>query len=435
MSRTIFTRNIRIAVFTGILGCCAPRIANAQLYTNVGAFNVVTTLSEDGSTGAGFSLEPPHELFLWSDVGGSSPIIYPPNYDYYGDLAIDLSSNGEYAMANLIDSTGAQVHFARYHVPTHTWQVAPLPIGLQICQANAISGDGNMIAGSCFDDAFTTFHAFQWNVSTNTMTDLHFGDPALYSNIFDLNEDGTVAVGFCDSLYVRVGTIWTNGQGHRQYLGPDGPAHQIWNVSQDGQHWLIDSLICETGSHVIVHPQPQYEGYITQNLGINGDGSATVGRYYSFDPLLPYNGIGYIYAPSLGGYVNMDDFLGAHGVDTTGISVASPNAISKNGNAVGGLLSNGDGFVAKYSGFHTGIGTSHELRIGIYPVPAITQLNIRTSGPIDRAEVVDLSGRTVATFNRVVGGAIDVSALTNGMYILHVSTGPDHGTAQFSVMR
>ncbi|MFN8242166.1 MAG: T9SS type A sorting domain-containing protein [Bacteroidales bacterium] len=102
--------------------------------------------------------------------------------------------------------------------------------------------------------------------------------------------------------------------------------------------------------------------------------------------------------------VNHLDLTGLAGVFTT-----TPQILSRT--------------VADFSDL-TGIDKTREKGITIYPVPAVSELNIRNLPEVNGIEILDVTGKVVLRYNEDVldEARINVSSLRKGIYFLKIST-------------
>jgi hypothetical protein len=71
----------------------------------------------------------------------------------------------------------------------------------------------------------------------------------------------------------------------------------------------------------------------------------------------------------------------------------------------------------------TGLEDINVLNMNIYPNPVSEKLFIAGAGPIDRMEALDLSGRILLINETVLDNSLDVSSLSDGVYMLRVTVG------------
>lgn len=66
--------------------------------------------------------------------------------------------------------------------------------------------------------------------------------------------------------------------------------------------------------------------------------------------------------------------------------------------------------------------------IKVYPNPVNTKINISTQLNIDKVDLYDITGKLILTTNKPKSNVIDVSAITNGMYLLKIYSGERSST-------
>ena len=69
--------------------------------------------------------------------------------------------------------------------------------------------------------------------------------------------------------------------------------------------------------------------------------------------------------------------------------------------------------------------------VGLYPNPATTEINVSTDVEISSVEVFNVIGKRVMSTSNLSENKIDVSNLTNGIYILRISSGNSFITKKF----
>jgi hypothetical protein len=136
------------------------------------------------------------------------------------------------------------------------------------------------------------------------------------------------------------------------------------------------------------------------------------------------SGEGFIWNSSTG-RINLNDYAVSLGIATNGVTMGLPLAISQDGKKIAGTGTNASGqMIAFYLDITAFLSVNDAVKekdnIGIYPNPVADILYFKGTGRIEKAEVYNLVGQRVKTFN-TVEGQIDVSSLSKGDYILQYS--------------
>lgn len=71
--------------------------------------------------------------------------------------------------------------------------------------------------------------------------------------------------------------------------------------------------------------------------------------------------------------------------------------------------------------------------IKIFPNPADTKINISSQLNIDKVDLYDITGKLILTTNKPKSNVIDVSAITNGMYLLKIYSGERSSTKKLVI--
>jgi len=71
--------------------------------------------------------------------------------------------------------------------------------------------------------------------------------------------------------------------------------------------------------------------------------------------------------------------------------------------------------------------------IKVYPNPANTKINISSQLNIDKVDLYDITGKLILTTNKPKSNVIDVSAITNGMYLLKIYSGERSSTKKIVI--
>ncbi len=108
-----------------------------------------------------------------------------------------------------------------------------------------------------------------------------------------------------------------------------------------------------------------------------------------------------------------------YGFSVTGIN-ANPITETTNGNVV-------------VTATALGISEVKDSKVSLFPNPAHNMLTIQSGVNVAKVEVMNTLGQTVLSSTSLNNGTLDVSALTNGMYILHVTS--EAGTSAYKFLK
>jgi uncharacterized membrane protein len=296
-----------------------------------------------------------------------------------------------------------------------------------VSSAWGMSPDGNTIVGLGWLTAANA-HAVKWN-AVSGVTDLGSTIVDRSSRANAINSDGSVIVGWQDQDNgTRSGAKWVNGvqsfitDSNGDYVGEAG------DVSADGNTIIGASMPnpyvwnSVTGITYITHPNSSvfFRGGAT---GISADGKKVVGYFRAF-ATPPMSGEGFIWTAA-GGRVNLNDYAVGLGINTQGVTMSLPLAMSRDGLRIAGVGTNASGqIVSFYLDLSKILLSTHESTkqnnsISIYPNPVKDVLYFKGISGIDKVEVYNMVGQKVKTFS-AVKGSIDVSSLSKGNYVLQI---------------
>lgn len=368
-------------------------------------------------------------VYKWDSVNGLVQIGTISNgYPAAGRTLI--TSDGS-KIASSVTNAGTNFNeISTYNVGSSIWTnlggLVPTGWDGSVSSTWGMSPNGNTIVGLGWINAGTA-HAVKWTAQTG-MTDLGSMVANSSSRANAVNADGSVIVGWQDQADgFRTGARWVNGiesfitningdfvgeagdvsADGNTIIGLDTPEPYVWNST--------------TGLTYITHPNSSafFRGGAT---GISADGSKVIGFFRPF-PGPPMTGEGFFWTAS-GGRVNLNDYATGLGVNTQGVTMSLPLAISQDGNKIAGVgMNSSNQIVAFYLDLTGYLSTDDMIKIkdnvSIYPNPVKDIIYIKTTGKIDRADVYNKVGQRVAFFNSVED-KIDVSSLSPGNYILQI---------------
>ena len=191
-------------------------------------------------------------------------------------------------------------------------------------------------------------------------------------------------------------------------IGSANPNPYVWNTV--------------SGLTYITHPNASFS-FKGGATGISADGKKVIGYYRAFGAP-PMSGEGFIWT-SATGRINLNDYAASLGIATNGVTMGLPLAISQDGKKIAGSGTNASGqMIAFYLDTSEFLSVNDAVKekssIGIYPNPVADILYFKGTGKIENAEIYNMVGQRVKSFN-AVEGQIDVSSLSKGDYILQYS--------------
>jgi uncharacterized membrane protein len=320
-------------------------LAQAQFY-NLGVNITPYGVSGDGSRITGYA---PTQYFLWTPAGGLTGIGGTPPGNGVGGTP-RISNDGSRVAGTDLNPASGKNEMSYYTVATGTWThlggIGGMS-GPEISSGWGISGNGHSIVGLGWVNAGSA-HAIQWQEGGSVM-DLGSTVPGRSTRANAVNQDGSVVAGWQDATTgFRQGAVWVNGV---QTLITQGgnPLSEASAVSATGQ-WVVgagsfanDDQAWRWSAAGGVESlgtifDPSWRGFAT---AISGDGDRIVGFYRDFGSPI---GEGFLWTPS-GGMVNLTDYVHSLGIDTGGVTLVDPLAISADGNTIVGIGLSASGLV------------------------------------------------------------------------------------------
>lgn len=370
------------------------------------------------------------QIYKWDELNGLVQIGSISNgYPAAGRTLI--TADGTKIGSSITNTVTGFNEISTYSTASMTWTnhggLVPTGWDGHISSTWGMTPDGNTIVGLGWLTAGTA-HAVKWTATTG-VTDLGSIVPNRSSRANAINSDGSVIVGWQDQdTGTRSGAKWVNGvesfitDNNGDYVGEAG------DVSADGST-IIGSAMPNpyvwnsvNGLTYITHPNSSafFRGGAT---GISADGKKVVGFFRPFGAP-PMSGEGFIWTAA-GGRINLNDYAVSMGINTQGVNMSLPLAISKDGKRVAGVGTNASGqIVAFYLDLSkiqlsANESTKHNNMISIYPNPVKDVLYIKGMNKIDRVEIYNMVGQKVKT-DSAGESRIDVSSLSKGDYILQI---------------
>lgn len=302
----------------------------------------------------GMTLSQGSQAFLWRAAQGISLLPVPHALQGGSSRASAISNDGQYIVGFINynpSSTSGSVNHAVMWSGLHQVSVLPsLNPQLTSSTANAISGDGAIIAGAS-TTADATLHAVYWERETSTIHDLGALNTAVgqdFSNALALNQDGSIIVGVTNTADSTFRAFrWTKNTG-MVALPSLGGASQANGISNTGR--IIGDSINGSGEkravywdnstvHDLGTLKPDQSGQ-SQAKAITPNGALIVGVANTTQ-----GATGFIWKDGAGMFSVADWLKHAH-VQAEGMPVRSVNAISADGTTIAGQLMDGDGYVA-----------------------------------------------------------------------------------------
>lgn len=422
-------KNIYKITKKALYACCILgfTIANAQLTVMAVGNYTVGGISDGGivsmHTSAG-------QIYKWDELNGLVQIGSISNgYPAAGRTLI--TADGTKIGSSTTNTATGFNEISTYNTATGSWTnlggLVPTGWDGHVSSTWGMTSDGSTIVGLGWLTAGTA-HAVKWDAATG-VTDLGSIVPNRSSRANAINDDGSVIVGWQDQDNgTRSGAKWVNGvesfitDANGNYVGEAG------DVSADGTT-IIGSAMPNpyvwnsvNGLTYITHPNSSafFRGGAT---GISADGKKVVGFFRAFGAP-PMSGEGFIWTEA-GGRVNLNDYAVSMGINTQGVNMGLPLAISKDGKRIAGMGINASNQMVAFfldlskTLLSTHESTQHNNTISIYPNPVKDILYIKGISRIDKVEIYNMVGQKVKTDN-AVENRIDVSSLSKGNYILQI---------------
>jgi uncharacterized membrane protein len=272
--------------------------------------------------------------------------------------SVSISDDGTKISANIVDTDG--INKAALFQNEVWTPLPPVPgavacsasdSGLMYTSAYDISGDGSTVVGLSYGAQgcnTSTIRAFKWTAAGGTVALPKNDSPSRATRANAVNYDGSVIVGWDDlSNGQRRGAQWRNGvetliKKSVFYVGEaDG-------VSRNGSY-IVGSLTSATSYNEWIWSQPsgvQLLGRINDDtvggsIALNDDASVIVGQSLNLNtsvrtPTLWTSGLH---------LADLNQFLGAQGVNTAGLTILTGLATSADGRTITGYAANNGGYL------------------------------------------------------------------------------------------
>lgn len=264
-----------------------------------------------------------------------------------------ISDDGSTLLINALNPSTSLVEMARYDWAsgtTTTLGSLGSSSGNSASSGWGLSGNGQVAVGLGW---VTAGRAEAMVVDGNTVSSLGTTVPGRSTRANNANFDGSSIVGWQDSSTgFRQGALWSGGV---QTLMVDGNGNlmgELGDISADGT-WAVGNGVSSNG--FVAYRWSAATG--VQTLGpnllpgdrsgataISNDGSVIIGFSRPLGPAT--FGRGFIWTEATG-MLNLNSVAAAQGIDTGGLTMALPLAISGDGMTIGGLTNQGSGFILR----------------------------------------------------------------------------------------
>lgn len=369
-------------------------------------------------------------IYKWNAAGGLVQIGSISNgYPAAGRTVV--SNDGTKISSSITNAATGFNEISTYDVATSTWvnRGGLVPTGWDgsVSSTWGMTTNGSTIVGLGFLTAANA-HAVKWD-EVNGMVDLGSIVAGRSSRANAINAAGTVIVGWQDeSNGTRSGAKWQDGVESFITDNNGNNVGEAGGISADG-NTIIGSANpnpyvwnAASGLTYITHPNASFS-FKGGATGISADGKKVIGYYRAFGAP-PMSGEGFIWT-SATGRINLNDYAVSLGIATNGVTMGLPLAISQDGKKIAGSGTNASGqMIAFYLDTSQFLSVNDAVKeknsIGIYPNPVTDILYFKGTEKIEKAEIYNMVGQKVKSFD-IVEGQIDVSSLSKGDYILQYS--------------
>ncbi|WP_241280026.1 T9SS type A sorting domain-containing protein [Chryseobacterium cucumeris] len=369
-------------------------------------------------------------IYKWNAAGGLVQIGSISNgYPAAGRTVV--SNDGTKISSSITNAATGFNEISTYDVATSTWvnRGGLVPTGWDgsVSSTWGMTTNGSTIVGLGFLTAANA-HAVKWD-EVNGMVDLGSIVAGRSSRANAINAAGTVIVGWQDEpTGTRSGAKWQDGVETFITDNNGNNVGEAGGISADG-NTIIGSANpnpyvwnAASGLTYITHPNASFS-FKGGATGISADGKKVIGYYRAFGAP-PMSGEGFIWT-SATGRINLNDYAASLGIATNGVTMGLPLAISQDGKKIAGSGTNASGQMiafyldtSQFLSVHDAVKEKNNM--GVYPNPVTDILYFKGTGKIEKAEIYNMVGQKVKSFDSVEG-QIDVSSLSKGDYILQYS--------------
>lgn len=268
-----------------------------------------------------------------------------------------------------------------------------------------------------------------WGFIYNTQTEtfkLLSSDLYEYGAAYAVNDNG-IAVGWVDDL--ESGTLRMPAYFYEDGMitlirESAGEAHGINQNNEIVGSYEGQPFIYKIESNEFT-PYTFPEGYLNASFSDISDNGIAVGYTETYIEGQGFARFPIIFHTSFGEEVQMlAEYLNSFGVDTSDLD-GQGYKISPDGNYIAGWTS-GVAFMALGWAVYLddavlGISDLTSSDFSYYPNPAKDILNLNTNRPIQNVSIYNLAGQQVTQKTTISNNQINISSLTSGVYVLHVT--------------
>lgn len=343
-----------VGLFAASLSLAAP-VANAQTgtYIDIGSasglpISSANGISDDGTAAAVMATDgsTAWRVYRWSSTGGLTALA-----DFgFGGAAAGISADGTVVVGSVY--LNAADHAALWTSSGMTDLGTFGGVAANSSRATAVSADGTTVVGSSFTPNASSEHAFRWT-SAGGMADLGVLAGGSWSEAYAVSGNGSVVAGgsYGGNGYWAHAFIWTQAVGMVDLGTLGGVAANssvAWGVSRDGTVVVGSSDPANAavgysgGDQPITHAFRWTQTGGMVDLGVlsgtnssvaiatNSDGSVVVGVSASASTDYAFRWT------QATGMQNLNVLLASAGVNMTGITLQTAQAISANGQFIAG---------------------------------------------------------------------------------------------------
>lgn len=395
-------------------------------------------VSDDGKV---VGLSSSYNTFYWTPTEGIVKIGQFVADNTFTAGAVNITRDGKKAILYSGNTADNVNQFSIYDLQTKQWTfLASTSTNFKTDDTTpyGMTPDGSTIVGLALAADYSFAKAIKWNAGVG-LQDLGSINPARYYSALDINDDGSVIVGYQDQDNgFRQASIWKNGVQELLTNANGDPLEVLTVISGDGNSLLgyqgHDAVKWTKDKGIVIIPDANagenWEGAATAS---NYDGSIIVGYYKTPNYAPPGDGKGFIWTAQFGKQ-DLNDFVKNLGFDDHGIRLAIPQAISANGKQIVGIGQTSEGDVSFLITLPDNLAVT-DAKISnfeIYPNPVGNELNINAKGSLENVSIFDISGKQVLNQQDFKNNkTINVSNLPKGTYVLKATINSKEQTKKF----
>ncbi|MBO6211495.1 T9SS type A sorting domain-containing protein [Algoriella sp.] len=411
--------------------------SNAQVYMlgNPSAdFQNTASAASVSNDGKVIGLTSYFDNFYWNAEEGITKLgqIYSeyPDYPAYTSGIVNITQDGKKGILYSENPADNLNQISIFYFDTKQWEflassnqnylnAETIPYG--------ISPDGSIIGGMVIAKDYSYAKGIYWTKDKG-IQEIGSVNPARYSGILDINDDGKTSVGYQDQeTGFRQGTYWKEGKQTLLNDNQGNPLTAVAGVSGNGK-WILGShdnyamkWSEENGVVDIIHPNTS-DDFRGTTRAANYDGSIILGSYDTYT--IVGKSEGFMWTEKTG-FILLNDLVKKLGYDDLGINFQNPFGISANGKYIVGLGTTEEGFVSFKIALPDDFLNTKDIKttlFDVYPNPVENTITINTTGNLKSAELFDLNGKRILSKSEFkTSKTIDVNHLPKGVYILKVN--------------